>query len=113
MKSKYDWEVGEIGIVTKNTEGIFSEGSIIQLELDDGSFNPIWKLLKGSCEYNNAIGSEPGAYFYYDFIVKLSDLGYFKDWKRPTEEEQDYFEMVEGYRLPWSEHNPFIFPEEK
>lgn len=38
-------------------------------------------------------------------------LNYFKDWKSPTQDESDYFEMIEGYRLPWNEEHPFILPE--
>lgn len=36
---------------------------------------------------------------------------YFVDWCRPTKDESDYFEMIEGYRLPWNEEHPFILPE--
>lgn len=28
---------------------------------------------------------------------------YFTDWKRPTDNEQDMFEMLYGVRLPWKE----------
>jgi hypothetical protein len=32
---------------------------------------------------------------------------YFKNWKRPSKEEQNYLEMVEGFRLPWDEENRY------
>lgn len=33
---------------------------------------------------------------------------YFNDWTKPTQNELDYFEICEGYHLPWSEEQPFI-----
>jgi len=42
---------------------IFSTGSIVELEYDDGSISPLFKLIKGSCSYNNSNGgTAPGAY---------------------------------------------------
>jgi hypothetical protein len=38
-------------------------------------------------------------------ILMYSWVSYFKNWKRPSKEEQNYLEMVEGFRLPWSEEN--------
>lgn len=35
-------------------------------------------------------------------------LQYFEDWTKPTKLELDYFEMVEGYSLPWSEESPLV-----
>lgn len=40
----------------------FSIGSLVELEHDDGSDVPLFKLIKGSCRYNNAAGNEKGAY---------------------------------------------------
>jgi hypothetical protein len=36
---------------------------------------------------------------------------YFLNWKRPTKEEMGYYELVNGYRLPWSEDEPFIWED--
>lgn len=36
---------------------------------------------------------------------------YFNDWCKPTQDELNYFEMVGGYRLPWSEEYPLILQE--
>lgn len=45
----------------------FSKGSIVELYEDDGSANPLFKLIQGSCEYNHV---EDGPVAYTD----LSDL---------------------------------------
>lgn len=37
---------------------------------------------------------------------------YFVNWMTPTNLEMNYFELCEGYRLPWSEETPFIWEEE-
>lgn len=39
---------------------------------------------------------------------KLLALRYFIDWKQPTEQEKDYFEMIYGVRVPWSVDTPFM-----
>lgn len=36
---------------------------------------------------------------------------YFNDWKSPTEDELNYFSMVEGYELPWSSECAFIWED--
>lgn len=38
---------------------------------------------------------------------------YFINWKQPTQEEKDYFEMIEGFKIPWSEEHPFILEKYK
>lgn len=44
--------------------------------------------------------------------IILNNLeSYFNDWCKPTQDELNYFEMVEGYRLPWSEEHPLILQE--
>lgn len=43
--------------------------------------------------------------------VKVDD--HFQDWLRPTEQEKDYFEMIYGVRIPWSEEHPYIRQEYK
>ncbi|MBG23713.1 MAG: hypothetical protein CMF22_10355 [Idiomarinaceae bacterium] len=40
----------------------FTPGSIVQLERDDRSYSPMFKLIEGSCAYNNAEDNLPGAY---------------------------------------------------
>jgi hypothetical protein len=50
--------------------------------------------LSGNCEYRLSEGNQPGAYCFYDIVINLS--GYFKNWKNPTQEERDYFEMIYG-----------------
>lgn len=35
-------------------------------------------------------------------------LQHFVDWTRPTQEENDYFAMIYGHRLPWSKEEPFV-----
>jgi hypothetical protein len=37
--------------------------------------------------------------------------GYFKDVVKPTQEERDYFEMIHGVRIPWSEDQPLVIEE--
>lgn len=65
--SEYLEDIGEplVGdrfhVVEENT--VFSTGSIVELEYDDGSNSPLFKLIKGDCSYNNSDGgTTPGAY---------------------------------------------------
>lgn len=37
-----------------------------------------------------------------EFCLKEIDP-FFLDWKNPTKEENDYFEMINGFRIPWGE----------
>lgn len=42
-------------------------------------------------------------------LIELSMLsGYFSDWERPKQEERDYFEMITGHKIPWSEDKPLV-----
>lgn len=49
---------------------------------------------------------------YSDFKYITNKLEqYFSIWTHPTRQEMDYYEMIHGYRLPWSEEHPFIIDE--
>lgn len=37
-----------------------------------------------------------------DFSLEVIEH-FFLDWKNPTKEENDYFEMINGFRIPWGE----------
>lgn len=50
--------------------------------------------------------------YYTELVVKNKPteklLQHFVDWTRPTQAENDYFAMIYGHRLTWSEEEPFI-----
>ncbi|MGD9381598.1 MAG: hypothetical protein PVI03_04065 [Candidatus Thorarchaeota archaeon] len=71
MKNKYGYQVGDIFKVKESNVRIFSDGAIIQLEEDDGTERPLFKLLQGTCEYNHSKGDEAGAYIHYDGLIPL------------------------------------------
>jgi len=58
---KRGWKVGD-RFVAKKGSTTFSHGSLIQLDRDDGTAAPLFALIEGRCEYNNATGRKPGAY---------------------------------------------------
>ena len=68
---KLGYKVGDKFIVTENY--VFAYGSIIELEHDDGSEGPLFKLISGSCKYNNAKGKKAGAYCDLYYVQKIED----------------------------------------
>lgn len=40
-------------------------------------------------------------YHFNDVPNCVDYSSYFLDWKNPTKEENDYFEMIHGFRIPW------------
>lgn len=34
-------------------------------------------------------------------------IRHFRDWKRPTQQEKDMYEMLTGVKIMWSEEHPF------
>jgi hypothetical protein len=58
------YTVGDVFIIENNYGGsgdAFGQGSIVELYEDDGTTCPKFKLLKGTCRWNNADG-ESGAF---------------------------------------------------
>lgn len=43
---------------------------------------------------------------------KIKDSTDFNDVTKPTEQEKDYFEMIYGVRIPWSEDQPLVIDED-
>lgn len=58
---------------------------------------------EGSCAFYHRLANTE---LYSEDLVH-----YFNNWKQPTKEEMDYYELVNGYRLPWSEENPFVWED--
>ena len=54
------WKVGDRGVVMQPTR-CFSDGAIVELFKDDGTSEPLFKLIAGACEFRHA-GREPGAF---------------------------------------------------
>jgi len=65
------FEVGDRAVVYGNPT-MFSDGSIVELERDDGSAYPKFKLISGYCAYNNAAGGRPGGYCALAHVQKLT-----------------------------------------
>lgn len=51
---------------------IFSIGSIVELEHDDNTHSPMFKLIRGYCHYNNANDGKPGAYINLERVRKIN-----------------------------------------
>ena len=46
-------------------------GSTFTIDLDDGSDCPLFALLDGECDYNNARGGRPGIYIHLDQLERI------------------------------------------
>lgn len=57
------WKVGDRFRVVRDPDdpANFAVGSVVELFRDDGMIDPLFRMVSGSCKYNNADG-EPGAY---------------------------------------------------
>ena len=66
------YKVGDRFKVVSNKSGVFSIGSLVELYEDDDSRCPLFKLVEGYCEFNNA-DSCPGAYTAITNMEKISD----------------------------------------
>jgi hypothetical protein len=49
---------------------VFTDGSIIELEYDDNSRSPLFKLINGDCKYNKSIHKSAGGYCHLKFVKK-------------------------------------------
>lgn len=49
----------------------FLIGSIVELEEDDESDFPLFKLISGECGWNNSANHQPGAFTHLDSVKKL------------------------------------------
>lgn len=65
----------------------FSEGSLISLYKDDGSADPLFKLLKGSCYYDHAEGG-PGAYIN---LERIEPINYSKEIQKENKKETNMY----------------------
>lgn len=61
-------------IVVNACDKPFSLGSFVELSEDDGSKRPLFKLISGSCNFNNLPNNEKGAYEYLEFVEKIEDV---------------------------------------
>lgn len=68
---KLGYKVGD-KFITKGSY-TFGGDSIIELEHDDGSEMPLFKLISGHCKYNNAKGGKEGAYCCFNFVKKIEE----------------------------------------
>lgn len=62
---KLGYKVGDKFIVTK--DGTFSIGSLVSLYEDDGTGNPLFRLIEGECQYLRC-GGEAGEYLGISFV---------------------------------------------
>lgn len=69
------YRVGDRFRVT-NRDAVFAVGSIIELQRDDSSDSPLFRLVTGECQYNNAWldGKKvPGAYECLHYVTKIEE----------------------------------------
>ena len=50
----------------------FTNGSVIRLEVDDGSYYPFFTLVEGHCNYEHVEGGKPGAYQHLEYVHPIS-----------------------------------------
>lgn len=78
----------------------FTKGSAIELEEDDGTTQPLFRLISGECVWNNAKHDKPGA---YEFLTNVRKTGNKSKIKTPCESEGmhvgDLFEITDSNRL--------------
>lgn len=70
------YKVGDRFVAVTASDGTtpeFEEGSIVELERDDGSHMPLFKLISGDCPWNNAKGGRSGAFEYLGCVQKLQE----------------------------------------
>lgn len=63
---KIGYKIGDKFVVSGSFA--FTDDSIVELEYDDGSKSPLFKLINGGCKYNNARNGLAGAYCALDFV---------------------------------------------
>lgn len=61
-------DVGRRFVIPNSFGGVFSEGSVVELEGYGGSAAPLFKLIAGSCVFNNAAGGAAGGWYEGDII---------------------------------------------
>ena len=66
------FEVGDRGRVYNTHMGNFSQGALVELEYDDQTSAPLWKLIEGECGYNRSEGCAPGAYALVSCVEKVN-----------------------------------------
>lgn len=79
------YKVGDYFVVNGATT--FSDGSVVQLYKDDGTENPLFKLISGNTGFKCCDG-EPGAYVNLEFVTKI-------DWSN-KEEYMSNFKLKKG-----------------
>ena len=62
------FEIGDLAVVVEEGSN-FGLGSIVRLELDDGSRLPEWKLIDGDCVFSDGI-----SYAGFDRVRKLTNV---------------------------------------
>lgn len=63
------YHVGDKFIVVDSIA--FVIGSVVELEDDDESDFPLFKLISGECRWKNSADHQPGAYTHLDDVKKL------------------------------------------
>lgn len=68
----------------------------------------LYEIIAGYSGFHWITITEGGNHFMVGGDVKEQYLNIFNDWTKPTQEENDYFNMLYGRKLPWSEEKPFV-----
>jgi len=93
-----EYKVGQVFEEIKGSNGApFSEGSILILSEDDGSYSPLFDLVRGHCEHNNGTNGMLGAYRSLDRVKRI----YPPELPSVTEEK----EPIETITLMGKEYN--------
>lgn len=61
---------GDVFVATEDNF-IFDEYSLVELQKDDNSTAPLFKLIKGDCRYNNGGNGQKGGFAYLKHFVKV------------------------------------------
>jgi len=100
------YKVGD-RFITEGDNGNFSAGSVIELDLDDGSTCPMFKLIEGCCDYSQASQGQSGAYAELECINKLEWKPMNKirelitDWDSLEVGDKAVFEGYNGLDRTW------------
>ena len=75
---KFGYKVGDLFKVVNPDEypfdiPAFENGSIVRLEVDDGTDRPLFALVESHCCYKNAEGGKPGAYEFLEYVRPISE----------------------------------------